>query len=263
MSKHGWPLKPSSPLPHRALQGCMVLSPGYITMAAPELSDPSEQFTSIKELSVTLEKELEEVDRVPRVQALQSAGEPEPTGNHELLQALLLEGRLELVATPAEDDKHILSLRAVPSPSGDPGLLSTGWLDTEHVQELQVAEGVLPLLWLGEEPQQSLQPCVALGLQEELSPLQELEVMKVRVLEESQAVVRGDPEPAPNLSENSGLTKVLLLHTRAYTRRHEIKVLKFCLCAIYLEKQFCSLKLNTGKRKLPRKTLRCYFLKQF
>ncbi|XP_013001091.1 transcriptional repressor CTCFL [Cavia porcellus] len=177
-------------------------------MAAPELSDPSEQFTSIKELSVTLEKELEEVDRVPRVQALQSAGEPEPTGNHELLQALLLEGRLELVATPAEDDKHILSLRAVPSPSGDPGLLSTGWLDTEHVQELQVAEGVLPLLWLGEEPQQSLQPCVALGLQEELSPLQELEVMKVRVLEESQAVVRGDPEPAPNLSENSGLTKI-------------------------------------------------------
>ncbi|KAM6147520.1 transcriptional repressor CTCFL [Erethizon dorsatum] len=185
-------------------------------MAAPELSVTSEQFTRIKELKMTLEKGLEEVDRVPRIHDLQSAGEPVPTGSQEPLQALLLEGSLELVATPAEGDKHILTLQTVHLASGDLGLQSTGWLDTEHVQEVQVevqvevqeAEGGLPsLLWLGGEPQQSARQCVTVSVQEELSPLQELEVMKLHLLEESLAVVREDPEPVRSLSESSGLTK--------------------------------------------------------
>ncbi|XP_005392308.1 PREDICTED: transcriptional repressor CTCFL [Chinchilla lanigera] len=177
-------------------------------MAAPELSALSEQFTRIKELTVIPEKGLEEVDRVPRVHDLQSAGEPGPADSHEPLQALPLEQRLELVETPAEGHEHIFTLQAVQLASGDLELLSTGWLDAEHVQEMQEAEGGLPsLLWLEEGPQQGAPQCVALSVQEELSPLQELERVQFHLLEESLAVVREDLQPVGSLPESSGLTK--------------------------------------------------------
>ncbi|XP_019063662.1 transcriptional repressor CTCFL isoform X2 [Fukomys damarensis] len=182
-----------------------LASSGHITMAAPEFSSaPSnEQFTGIKELKATQEKGLEEPDRVPKALDLHSAArEPEATGSQGPLQALLLEGQLqlELVATPAEDDKHALTLQTVHLASGDLGLLSTGWLGTEHLQEVQVevqeVGGVLPaLLWLSGEPQQSEQQCVAITVQEELSPQQELEV-NFHLLGESLAVVKEDPKPA-------------------------------------------------------------------
>ncbi|XP_012926217.2 transcriptional repressor CTCFL isoform X1 [Heterocephalus glaber] len=166
-------------------------------MAAPELSVLSNvQFTGIKELKATQEKELEEADRVPKAHDLQTAGAPEATGSQGPLQGLLLEGELELelVATPVEGDNHILTLQTVHLASGELGLLNTGWLDTEHVQEVQVevqeAGAALPsLLWLSGDSQQSVQQCMAIGVQEELSPLQELELEKGQ--EEDQLVAEG------------------------------------------------------------------------
>ncbi|XP_023576565.1 transcriptional repressor CTCFL [Octodon degus] len=182
-------------------------------MEAPGLSVPSEHFTSIKELTETLEKGQEEVDRVPRVHDLQSAGEPAPIGSHELLQALLLEGRLELVETTAEGDKHILTLQPAPLAPEHLELLNTGWLDIQHMQEVQVelqeAEGPFPaLLWLEEEPPPSVQQGAVFGVQEELSLVPELEGMKFHLLEQSLEVAKENLEPAGSLSENSELTKL-------------------------------------------------------
>ncbi|XP_008571568.1 PREDICTED: transcriptional repressor CTCFL, partial [Galeopterus variegatus] len=183
-------------------------------MAATEIT--LEQFTKIKELELTRENGLEreeEEDGVCRVKEHGTPGELEAECAYGALQARVMEGELELVpATSEESGRHMLSLQTVDLTSADVELQDTGWLSTQQQEGVQVVvqqagSGLPWLLCLGEGPQQLMQQCVALPIQEELYSLQ-VEVVQCHLLEEELMVASEDSELVVNLAESTGLIEL-------------------------------------------------------
>uniref|UniRef100_A0A8D2CKD1 CCCTC-binding factor n=1 Tax=Sciurus vulgaris TaxID=55149 RepID=A0A8D2CKD1_SCIVU len=182
-------------------------------MAATEVAGPSAQFTKIKELEVLPAQGPEEQgaqgaqgDAVRRAGGPPSASELQAEGSYRPLQAKLLEGELALVPAPSE--KHILTLQTVHLASEDVEMQELGWLSAQPAEEVQVVVQRAPsLLWLGEEPPQSAQQCVAVSVQEELYPLQGLEVMQFHLLEENVSATSREHQLVASGAQSTGLTK--------------------------------------------------------
>uniref|UniRef100_A0A8C3WMK7 CCCTC-binding factor n=1 Tax=Catagonus wagneri TaxID=51154 RepID=A0A8C3WMK7_9CETA len=184
-------------------------------MAGTELSVPPQQFTQIKEPELMLEKALEEEEKedgVCRVKQHQGSRELEAKSTHGALQASVQEGEPELelvLATPEENEKHILTLQTVHFTSEDVELQDLSWLELRQPEEGPVP-GQQPgpsLLWLGEGPQQSLHQCVAISIQEEVYSMQELETLQFQVLEENVPASGEDSRFAVSLAESTGSTE--------------------------------------------------------
>ncbi|KAB0407438.1 hypothetical protein E2I00_012451 [Balaenoptera physalus] len=180
-------------------------------MAGTEISVPPEQFTKIKGVLIT-EKALEEgEDGVCRVREHPSSGELEAESTHGALQAKIPGGKLELVlAIPEEGEKHILTLQTAHLTSEDAELQD---LAPQHQGEVpvvvqQAGSGLQSLVRLGEGSQQSLHQCVTISIQEEMYPLQEVEVMQFHVLEENVTGASEDSKCAVSLAESSGSIKL-------------------------------------------------------
>ncbi|ELW71191.1 Transcriptional repressor CTCFL [Tupaia chinensis] len=185
-------------------------------MAATEISVPSEQFTKIKDVELMVEEGLEDKEEehgVCGVKPCQRPGQPEGECTRGALQGQILEGELELVPVTAADSEKHLTLQTVHLTSED-ALPELCWPGAEHQEQVQTAvpqapsDGLLSLLWLEEGAQPRLQQCVAISIQEELSSLQELEVMQFHVLEESMAVASEDSKVAVSLAETTALIKL-------------------------------------------------------
>ncbi|XP_008052601.1 transcriptional repressor CTCFL [Carlito syrichta] len=184
-------------------------------MSATEISGPSDQFTKIKELELMPEKDLKEkeVDGVCREKDHQNPGGWEAECPPGTLQPRILKEELELVpVTSEEGEKHILTLQTVPFASEAVELQEVGWLSAQPQEGMQVmvqqaGPGLPSLLWLGEGPQQSVQQCVTIGIQEELHFLQEMEVMQFQVVEENGVAATGDSK-LMSLAESTELTKL-------------------------------------------------------
>uniref|UniRef100_A0A8C9UT00 CCCTC-binding factor n=1 Tax=Spermophilus dauricus TaxID=99837 RepID=A0A8C9UT00_SPEDA len=182
-------------------------------MAATEVSGPSAQFTKIKKPDVPLaqvpEQGMQE-ETVRRSGSPQGASELQAEGSCRPLQAKHLEGELSLVPAPSE--KHILTLQTVHLASEDVEMPELGWLSAQPAEEVQVvvqADSGLPsLLWLREEPQQSAQQCLAISVQEELFPLQGVEVMQFHLLEENVSATGEERQLAASGAQSTGLTKL-------------------------------------------------------
>ncbi|MBZ3874474.1 Transcriptional repressor CTCFL [Sciurus carolinensis] len=185
-------------------------------MAATEVAGPSAQFTKIKELEVLPAQGPEEQgaqgaqgDAVRRAGGPLSASELQAEGSYRPLQGKLLEGELALVPAPSE--KHILTLQTVHLASEDVEMQELGWLSAQPAEEVQVVvqagSGLPSLLWLGEEPPQSAQQCVAVSVQEELYPLQGLEVMQFHLLEENVSATSREHQLVASGAQSTGLTK--------------------------------------------------------
>ncbi|XP_028023073.1 transcriptional repressor CTCFL isoform X1 [Balaenoptera acutorostrata] len=180
-------------------------------MAGTEISVPPEQFTKIKEGVLITEKALEEgEDGVCRVREHPSSEELEAESTHGALQAKIPGGKLELVlAIPEEGEKHILTLQTAHLTSEDAELQDLAPQHQGEVPEVvqQAGSGLQSLVWLGEGSQQSLHQCVTISIQEEMYPLQEVEVMQFHVLEENVTRASEDSKCAVSLAESSGSIK--------------------------------------------------------
>ncbi|XP_048666827.1 transcriptional repressor CTCFL [Marmota marmota marmota] len=182
-------------------------------MAATEVSGPSTQFTKIKEpdvLPAQVPEQGTQEETVRRSGSPQGASELQAEGSCRPLQAKHLEGELSLVPAPSE--KHILTLQTVHLASEDVEMRELGWLSAQPAEEVQVvvqADSGLPsLLWLREEPQQSAQQCLAISVQEELFPLQGVEVMQFHLLEENVSATGEERQLAASGAQSTGLTKL-------------------------------------------------------
>ncbi|XP_075383805.1 transcriptional repressor CTCFL [Tenrec ecaudatus] len=163
-------------------------------MAVTEVPAPPEQFTKIKELEVVAEKAQE----CPSPEA---AEPPSPPGALQpRVPQVEQEPQPPAAAGAAEEsEKHTLTLQTVPADAVQ--VQGTSWLPVQHQEEVQVvlsqAGGALtPLLWwqspLGEGPPASTPQCVAIGVQDEVYSLQEMEVVRFEVLEEGATVAIED-----------------------------------------------------------------------
>ncbi|XP_040131743.2 transcriptional repressor CTCFL [Ictidomys tridecemlineatus] len=182
-------------------------------MAATEVSGPSAQFTKIKKpdvLPAQVPEQGMQEETVRRSGSPQGASELQAEGSCRALQAKHLEGELSLVPAPSE--KHILTLQTVHLASEDVEMRELGWLSAQPAEEVQVvvqADSGLPsLLWLREEPQQSAQQCLAISVQEELFPLQGVEVMQFHLLEENVSATGEERQLAASGAQSTGLTKL-------------------------------------------------------
>ncbi|XP_077729814.1 transcriptional repressor CTCFL isoform X1 [Canis aureus] len=181
-------------------------------MAGTEISVLPEQFTQIKELELIPEKILleEEEGGVCRGREHLSPrdGAMEAQCPYGPLQAKVLEAEQELPVTTEESEKHILTLQTVHF-SEDVEQQDISWLTPQHQEGVQVmvqqaSGGLQSLLWLGEGSQQ----CMAFSIQEEVYSLQEVEVMKLHLLEGSVAVASEESKLVVNPAESTGLVKL-------------------------------------------------------
>lgn len=202
-------------------QDCLLLSQtGQAKMAGPEACDPLEQFTKIKELELVPGKAPEE-EGVERERGVRR--EKGPSGPREAeaelprgaLQTQVPEGEAGLGPAPAEEsEKQILTLQAVSLTPDAVELQDVDWLTSQHQDGLQVlvppGGGLESLLWVEDEAQQSLHPCVAINIPEEVYSLPELGLMQFHVLEESVAVAvaGGDGALVASPEESTRLIKV-------------------------------------------------------
>lgn len=189
-------------------------------MAGTEACGPLEQFTKIKELELMPEKAPEEEGvegehGVRREKGPSHPGEAEAQLPQGALQTQVPEGEAALVlATAEEREKQILTLQAVSLTSADVELQDVGWLTPQHPEGLQVlvppGGGLESLLWVEDESQQSLHPCVAINIPEEVYSLQELGLVQFQVLEENVAVAvaGGDSALVASPDESTRLIKV-------------------------------------------------------
>ena len=231
-------------------------------MAGTEISVPPEQFTKIKEGVLITEKALEEgEDGVCRVREHPSSEELEAESTNGALQAKIPGGKLELVlAIPEEGEKHILTLQTAHLTSEDAELQDLAPQHQGEVPEVvqQAGSGLQSLVWLGEGSQQSLHQCVTISIQEEMYPLQEVEVMQFHVLEENVTRASEDSKCAVSLAESSGSIKVRLVLIKCGAGEEARKLFfRVALHAVLcMDKQFKigHLKLNTVKI-FPRKIL--------
>uniref|UniRef100_A0A8D1DDJ7 CCCTC-binding factor n=1 Tax=Sus scrofa TaxID=9823 RepID=A0A8D1DDJ7_PIG len=183
-------------------------------MAGAELSVVPKQFTQIKEPELMLEKVLEEEqkeDGVCRVKGHPGSAELEAGSTHGALQANIQEEELELVlATPEDNEKHIVTLQTVHFTSEDGALQELGWLEEGQVGVQPAGSGLPSLVWLGEGSQQSLHQCVAISIQEEVYSMPELERLQFQVLEENATPPGEDSRSAVSLA---GSTESIKLDT--------------------------------------------------
>ncbi|CAO2577474.1 Transcriptional repressor CTCFL [Lemmus lemmus] len=170
-------------------------------MAAAEVPVPSEPFTQIKEQKLKPGDQEKEESGVQRMEAQECTVEVEA----ELCQLLDLP-----LWVPVDGEGRILTLQTLHLTSQDVHL--QGWLNVPHSEGFPVmmpqAESFLPLpsvLWLEQEPQPSLQPCVAVSIPEELCPPEELEHTRFHLLWEGVPVAEEDPELMPDLGEGTAL----------------------------------------------------------
>ncbi|XP_006985402.3 transcriptional repressor CTCFL [Peromyscus maniculatus bairdii] len=183
-------------------------------MAAAEVPVPSEHFTQIKEQKLKPGDPEKEEGGVQRMETQEGAveAEAEPC---QLQGAGPQKDQPELpLWVPVESDRRILTLQAVHLTSQEVHLQGLGWLSVPHTEEFPVmmpqAESLLPLpsvLWLEQEPQPSLQHCVAISIPEALFPPEEVELMHFHLLRDSVQVAEEDQELTPNLGEGTALTK--------------------------------------------------------
>uniref|UniRef100_A0A8D1YP41 CCCTC-binding factor n=1 Tax=Sus scrofa TaxID=9823 RepID=A0A8D1YP41_PIG len=183
-------------------------------MAGAELSVVPKQFTQIKEPELMLEKVLEEEqkeDGVCRVKGHPGSAELEAGSTHGALQANIQEEELELVlATPEDNEKHIVTLQSVHFTSEDGALQELDWLEEGQVGVQPAGSGLPSLVWLGEGSQQSLHQCVAISIQEEVYSMPELERLQFQVLEENATPPGEDSRSAVSLA---GSTESIKLDT--------------------------------------------------
>ncbi|KAM7125619.1 transcriptional repressor CTCFL [Molossus nigricans] len=183
-------------------------------MARTEASDPSEQFTKIKELELVPEKAQEEEVGACRVKEPTNPGEAEAQCTYGALLAKVSEG--ELVPVTTEDSgRHILTLQVV-CPTFEDGELQEVHCVMPQQQEgvqvmvQQTGSGVPSLLWVGEGPPQSPHPCMAVGIQDQVYSLQETQPMQLHVLQDclAVAVATEDSQCTEPLPESAGLIKL-------------------------------------------------------
>lgn len=187
-------------------------------MARTEVSDPSEQFTKIKELELVPEKAQEE-EEVGLCSAKEptNPGEVEAECTYGALLAKVSEGEQELVPVTTEDSgRHILTLQAVQPTFEDGELQEVGCLMPQQQEGVQVmvqqtSIGVPSLLWVREGTQQTLHQCMAISIQDQAYSLQEMQPMQFHVLQDGVAVAAGDSQCAGRLPESVGFIKVRLV----------------------------------------------------
>ncbi|XP_060040781.1 transcriptional repressor CTCFL [Erinaceus europaeus] len=181
-------------------------------MAASKNPVPSEQFTKIKELELTLETAPEKQDKedgVCGVTECSSLGKPDAQHIHRA-QGPILVGNHELVPSPAEGSENgILALQPVQLTPEEAQLQRGGRPAPQSHEGVQVLvhQAHNSLLWVDGEPQQSLYPYVTISLQEEVYSVQEVELMEFQVLDESRAET-SENTFVVNLSENTRLIKL-------------------------------------------------------
>ncbi|XP_057637033.1 transcriptional repressor CTCFL [Chionomys nivalis] len=186
-------------------------------MAAAEVPVPSESFTQIKEQKLNPGDQQKEKEKggVQRMGAQECTVEVEAEFC-QLLDAGPQKDQPELpLSVPVESDRRILTLQTLQLTSQDVHLQGLGWLSVPHSEGFPVmmpqAESFLPLpsvLWLEQEPQPSLQHCVAISIPEELCPPEELERTHFHLLWEGVPVAEEDRELMPDLGEGTALMKL-------------------------------------------------------
>ncbi|XP_074066430.1 transcriptional repressor CTCFL [Macrotis lagotis] len=192
---------------------------GTETLASPE------QFTKIKGADLIQDKAKEnDVDKVSKLKERQNSCGLEVDCSYGVLQAKIVEGELELAPSNEETEKHILTLQTVhfATDEMDPQEMSQVTVQPAegmHVMVQQGENGLQSLLVLqqdvnvqtelNEMPQQDLQPCVAISIQEEVISLHEMEVMEINVVEQSIEVSSEEDKLTinPSLDENTKFIK--------------------------------------------------------